>query len=50
MTSWEEWKERNAAWWTPFVAFPVVTLYILGWLIFWLPLNIPALLFHRKRC
>lgn len=35
--SWDDWKERNADWWEPFVAVPVIALFVLIYAIFWLP-------------
>lgn len=41
MSNWDDWKERNADWWTPFVAGPLVVALVLAYAtayaIFWMP-------------
>lgn len=34
---WEDWKDRNDDWYTPFVALPLVVLLLLAMVLFYLP-------------
>lgn len=41
MNKWSQWKERNADWFQPLIAWPLVFIISISWAIiyavFWLP-------------